>query len=360
MDLSVEIVSIDFINAREWDHFVSLSSGGTYFCTYDWWAAHDDSFFLIVRNKQQEMIAGIPFRFVSILPLINHMFRICWTDTSVLVRNDFNDSETDDLKFWTLNALVEHIRDKVIVLMLSSKVRSSDAELLLKAGFNVDKCATLLLDLTKDLDEIFRSFSKGHRNAIRRAMKSGLQIKISEGESAVQYIHDYCKLQGRLFENKRGSYSDIYHKDESYLRKILKAEYTRAFLAIAYLNNLPAAGGILVAYKNELFFYLAASDASLTRTCFASHLIEFEVIKYAKMNGFTRLDTGNIPFSSEPALPDYGTYVFKKGFGGERYEYEHGNLVLNKTRYWILWKLRKFENNNTLSSIYKFLKKHFI
>lgn len=360
MDLSVEIVGKNLLNAREWNSFVSQSSGATYFCTYDWWSAHNNSFFLIVRDKQQEIVAGIPYRILSVLPIVSRLFQVCWSDSSVLVRNNFNDSEVKDLKIWTFKALVEHVGRKVIVLMLSTKVRSSDADILRQIGFNLERCATLVLDLATDHDEVYKSFSKGHRNAIRRAMKSGVEVKIYEGDSAIPYIREYCLLQSRLHENKRGSYSDIYHKEESYLKSILKPEYARVFLALAYYNNLPAAGGVLVSYKDELFYYLAASDAALTRVCFASHYLEYEVIKYAKMIGFKRLDTGNIPFSPDPARPDYGTYVFKKGFGGKRFEYNHGNLVFNRSRYWVLWKIRKFENNKTIGSVYKWLRSSFM
>jgi len=360
MDLAVEIVSKNYLNAREWNSFVSSSLGSTYFCTFDWWVAFDNSFFLIVRNRHQEIIAGIPFRIFSKLPFPSRLFQVCWSDTSVLVRNNFSESVANDLKSGALNALVRHVKGKVIALMLSSKVRLCDAELLRNAGFNLEKCATLYLDLTKDLDEVFKSFSKGHRNAIRRGMKSEVQVKINEGESAFPYIQDYCNLQSRLFENKKGSFSDIYYKDEPYLKTILSAEYARVFLAIAYYNSSPAAGGVLVSSNNELFYYLAASDAALTRICFASHYLEYEIIRYAKINGFKKLDTGNIPFSPDIEHPDYGTYVFKKGFGGERHEFDHGNLVLNKPGYWLLWKIRKLENNKTLSSIYKWLRRLFM
>lgn len=351
----IEIVPIRDLDAKEWNDFVSTTSNGTFFCTTDWWAVFDDPFFLIGRNGQGEIISGIPFRLVSVLPLIGRFFQLCWTDSSALVRDGFDESEVFNLKRRSINALVDYLKGKAIVLIVSSKVRSSDSELFRSLGFDTEGCATLKLDLTRSENEILKSFSKGHIHCIRRAQKLGVQVKISEGDTACNYIQDYCKLQRAMFENKKGTYSDIYYKDEIYLATILKAKYNKVFVAIAYHNGEPTAGGIFVSYNNELYYYLGASDPALTRISFASHQMQYEITKYAKANGFIRIDMGNVPFSPDPADPDYGPYIFKKGFGGERYEYVHGNLMLNRSRYMFVWRLRKFENNRILRSIYKFL-----
>lgn len=357
VDLKVEVVSFNNLDKNEWNSFISETQSSTFFSTSDWWAAFDNSFFLIIRDNNGEIVSGVPFRLTSVLPLIGRFFRFCWTDSSLLVRKGIIEQQTLDIQTFTLEALIEIVKHKAIAVIFSSKLRSTDGHILQRLNFNQEKCATLILDLSKDEDDIFKSFSKGHRNSIRRAQKAGVQVCIKEGVSAIPLIEDYCILQRKMFESKADCYSDIYHKSEPYLRTILEAKYNRVFMAIAYYNGQPASGGLLVSFKSELYYYLAASDPNITRISHASNYLEFEIIKYAKAKGFTTLDTGNIPFDPNPDNPDYGTYLFKKGFGGVRFEYDHGNLILNKSRYMCVWRLRKWENNRTLRFMYKLLVK---
>ena len=356
-DLIVKIVSIQELEAGEWNEFVASIPESTFFCTSDWWSAFKDSFILIIRNNTGEIVSGIPFRIASVLPLIGHLFKFGWSDSSALVSEKLNEVEAYRIKQQTISELVNYLKDKVIAFTVSSKVRSYDAKLLMNLGFSIEKCATLIIDLSKDLDVICKSFSKGNKSSVHKGEVLGVKVSINEGVSGYPYISDYCRLQRTLFDRKKRGYSDIYYKDESYLRSILGAHYNRVYLAMAYYNGMPAAGAVLISCKKQLYYYLGASDSAVTRVSQASNYLHYEIIKFAKASGFLTYDFGNIPFTPDSGKPDYGVYIFKNGFGGIRKEYDHGNLILNKFRYRIIWRLRQAENNPILLFFYRLLKR---
>lgn len=357
VNLTFEIISLRDVDADEWNSFVASTSEGSFFCTTDWWYTFDNPLVLVVLNTRKEIIAGIPFRLVKVLPLIGKYFQLGWTDSSPLVRTNLGESDVIYLKSFVINALVSFLDKKAIILMISSKTRSKDAALLGSLGFNIEKCATLILDLNCHDSQIWKSFSKGNKSSINKGRIAGVQVKINEGRSAIRHISDYCQLEMKMFEAKKGVYSDIYYKSESYLENILQMKYNRVFLAMAYYNGLPTAGALLVAYRDEIYYYLGASDPAISRISQAAHYLQYEIIKFAKSEGFLRYDFGNIPFNPVSGHPEYGVYVFKKGFGGIRYEFDQGDLVLNRFRYRIVWKLRRLENNPVFVYIYNLLKR---
>jgi lipid II:glycine glycyltransferase (peptidoglycan interpeptide bridge formation enzyme) len=356
-NLSVEIVSVSDLNCDEWNEFLLTTSEATFFCTTDWWRSFENSFVLQIKDQDRRIIAGIPFRILSVVPLLGSFFKFCMLDSSAIVSQVYNKSDVYSLKKMVLDSLIKHLGHRVIVLLISSKARSKDADLFRDMRFNVEKSATLIIDLTKEENEIFRLFSKGNKSSIRKAQKLGVQIKIFEGDSSLNYITDFCMLQESLFQYKEGSYSKIYSKSEDEIRKILTSVANKSYLAIAYFNEKPAAGALLLSYNNTIYYYLGASDHILTRTSQASNLLHYEIIKYAQIRRFSRYDLGGIPYSSDANDNIYGVYLFKKSFGGERTEYDHGNLIISKHRYWLIWKLRKYENQPVLRFIYTLLKK---
>jgi lipid II:glycine glycyltransferase (peptidoglycan interpeptide bridge formation enzyme) len=362
-NLTIRIIPINEIDDQEWNKFLLTTSESTFFCTTDWWRAFNDAYLLQIKNEKNELLAGIPFRILSVIPFVGRYFKFCWLDSSALVNQVFEESETYHLKKLTFDALIKYLRKtQVIVLFISSKAKSHDAKLYIDLGFNIEKCASLLLDITKDENEILKLFSNRNKETIRQAQKIGVQVKIFEGESALPYVYDYCKIQQKMFEHKKKSYSNIYFKSESYLIKILSSSYNKSYLALAYYNNQPAAGAVLISYNKILSWYLGASDYLLVKTSKASNLLQYEIIKYAKNKGFINYDFGGIPFNIDPSNSDpsinlNGVYKFKKSFGGDRCEYDHCNYVLRKYRYRFIWKLRKYENHPLASEVYRVFKK---
>lgn len=358
-DVFINIIPIKKVDNVEWNQFLQNTSDSTYFCTVDWWNTFDESYLLQVRNHEKKLIAGVPFRFVSVLPVIGRFFKFSWLDSSVLVNNNYNIDSHPWLKEKVFNYLIRHFKKSgVIVMYISTKTRSHDRAIF-KRIFNIEeKSATIIVDLTRSEEEIFNSFAKNKQKLVRKTQKSGLEIKILEGRSGFPLIPDYCYLQNKLFEHKSKTYSNIYYKDEAHLKSILTS-YDNTYIVMAYQNDKPIVGNIMVSHKKSLYAYLGASDVYLNRKTNAATLLKYEIFMFAKRNGYESYDYGGIPtIPPEPSDSLYGVYMFKLGFGGKRQEFDCSTYAIRKCRYRLVWWLRKFETHPLAVKAYNFLKRN--
>jgi lipid II:glycine glycyltransferase (peptidoglycan interpeptide bridge formation enzyme) len=345
------------VKKDEWSDFLTKTSESTFFCSIDWWSTFEDSFLLQVRSKTNELIAGVPFRIVNVVPLLGKFFKFCWLDSSVLVNQYHSGELITSVKEMVFEYLIEHLKAlQVIVMFVSSKSRSHDEKIYKKLFNHSEKCATLIVDISKEDSEIFNSLEKRKKTSIRKALKMDVEVKILKGEAGFSLISDYCSIQNKLFEHKSKSYSDIHKKSKTYLKSILKSTES-SYIAIAYYKGQPVVGDILVAHKKCLFGYLGASDYVLNKLTSASTLLEYEVMKFAKQEGYRTYDMGGIPVK-KPDRTDslYGIYLFKSGFGGVQHEFDCSTYAIRRHRYRFIWWLRKFETNTFAKRIYNIIK----
>ncbi|SMO50509.1 FemAB family protein [Saccharicrinis carchari] len=355
-NIHISIHPLNKIDEGEWISFLNKNSESTFFCTLDWWKTFEHAFILQLRNDEGILLGGVPFRILSVMPLAQKYFQSAWLDSSVLVHDGVEEGQKLKLKKKAIEFLLVYLKKMhVINMTISSKTRSYDAELFKEVFGESEKCATFIVDLNKNEEAIFRAFSKGRKSAVKKAEKMGVEVKILKGESGFALIPDYCFLENKLFANKRQSYSNIYFKSEGYLKTLLSSDNT--YVAMAYYNDKPVAGSIIVAHQKSLYYYLGASDIELNRVTNASSLLMYENIKFGKEKGYQAFDMGGIPIK-EPDMSDslYGVYKFKKDFGGERQAYHCAGYTLHPGRYHFLWKLRKYESNRLAQRAYKMLK----
>lgn len=356
--LRITIQPIAAIDANEWNQFLNSTTESTFFCTIDWWNTFEDSYILQIRDEKDNLIGGVPFRTLSVLPIIGKYFKFSWLDSSVLVNDEFSHNESINIKRSAFKYLIKYLdRKGAIVMAISSKSQSLDEEIfndLFKAS---EKCATFIIDLCRKEEDIFKTFEKRTRYSIRKAQKAGLDIKILEGESGLSLLPDYCLLQNRMYAHKRGSYSDIYAKSEEHLRSILLSK-EKAYIAMAYFEGQPVAANIMVSHKRAVYAYLGASDNMLNRTTNASTLLESESLLYFKHKGYASYDLGGVPVQVPNSSDNlYGVYLYKRGFGGELFVFDCTSYMLRKRRYRFVWRLRKLETNAIARKIYNLLSK---
>ena len=357
-ELVYSLVPISEIKVDEWNKFISSVPEATFFCTTDYWKSYKDSYFLQVRNADGTIISGIPFCIQSEVPIIGSFFRFCRLESSVLVSTELDSHQIYKLKKLNFQYLIGHLsKNKVVFLFISSKSRSNDAAILNELGFDLEKGATFIIDLTNDEKNIYKMFSKGHKAAIQNAQKAGVRIEILDGKKAFEHLHDYCSLQDKLVMRKGRNFSTIYFKSEAFLTSILSSDSYRAYLAMAWFREQPAAGAILITFNKVLYYYLGATDYSVTNKVQASNLLQYEIIRFGKKSGFEIYDFGGVPVNPVPTINTYGVYKFKKSFGGKHCQYDTGIYVMKKHRYKIMRKMIKYEHNFFIQSFYNFLRK---
>jgi len=192
-------------------------------------------------------------------------------------------------------------------------------------GFTCQKDLTSVIDLTQDLDTIWRNMDKkSTRYRIKRAQREGIKIRINEGYD--QFFQIY-----RSFIQKKGikSLFDVFGVGSATLETMKKygtlfvAEYDGEILVgTIYLEDNSNMEAWIGASKR-----LEADRAKVSIISNASRLIDWEAIKYAKGKGIKEYDLGGL-WPKEEAETDRtkkGINSFKLSFGGEivtRYSYQ--------------------------------------
>lgn len=188
--------------------------------------------------------------------------------------------------------------------------------------FTCTESLTSVIDLTQDLDMIWKNMSKSScRYSIKRAQREGITLRVNENYDEFYQIY-------RSFAREKGI-SPLFGIG------IPTPETMRKYgtLFIAEYKDEILGGHLYLEDSNNLEFWLDASKRlevdkeTATLIGYASRLLHWEAIKYAKEKGIKEFDWGGL-WSEEEANKDEKKKAinsFKLSFGGEivtRYSYQ--------------------------------------
>ena len=178
---------------------------------------------------------------------------------------------------------------------------------------NANTKSSIEIDLSKNIDEIWRSFSKGHRNSINKSRKLGVTIKVVTSKEELNSFLDICtklcksrNLRENWFEKEN---IDTIHK---YLINNNKGQ----ILIAKDSNGDIIAGDMLLYQGNTVRMYRGAMDPD-RRELPVSHLSTFESIIRAKNDHFKYLDLWGYNHFANENDQAFSINHFKKGFGGD-------------------------------------------
>jgi len=159
---------------------------------------------------------------------------------------------------------------------------------------------TMLLQLEEDPEVLWKSFKAKVRNQVRKAEKSGLEVKVGGDE----YLDDFYEA---FAINMKDLGSPVHSKSlfENLLHEF--PESTRIFTV--YMDSEIVGGAIFISFKDTAEVPWASSKREYLQYC-PNNLLYWEMIKYACEQGFKYFDFGR-------STKDSGTYRFKKQWGAE-------------------------------------------
>jgi lipid II:glycine glycyltransferase (peptidoglycan interpeptide bridge formation enzyme) len=171
--------------------------------------------------------------------------------------------------------------------------------------------STVYVDLSPPLDDILMNLPQKGRHAIRRAERDGVSVK------AVPASDENCRIMYNLFlETAHGAGFAI--RPARYYESFYRA-YERSGtgqLFFAYFEGKVVAGAFAMVLGSNSMYKDGASVRQ--RTAYgASHLLQWNVIQWAKSKGSTRHDLAGVPPISEinnPNHPFSGLARFKTSF----------------------------------------------
>jgi len=168
----------------------------------------------------------------------------------------------------------------------------------LTIGQTKEHKVTMILDLKGDVDSQWKAFNAKLRNQIRKAEKSGLQIKTGGLEDVPQFYEVFAR-------NMRDLGTPVYGRD--FFENILATfpQNTRLF-SVIFEEKIIASG--IASWFKDTFEVPWASSMREYRSLCPNNLLYWEAIKFAIEKGFKKFDFGR-------STPGEGTYNFKEQWG---------------------------------------------
>lgn len=183
------------------------------------------------------------------------------------------------------------------------------------------------LDITAPLQDILANMKSKTRYNIRYAARRGVKVKKCRSKKELNTF--YALLQ-ETAERDGFTVRDLTYFEGLWDHLI---EHGLAQLFLAYYEGIPLAGAIAFRLGSRAWYVYGASSNE-HRNLQASHLMQWEMIKWAKSSGCRVYDFRGVSGEIDPQHPLYGLYRFKEGFGASLREYVgEFDCVLNRPLY---------------------------
>jgi len=215
--------------------------------------------------------------------------------------------------------------------------------------------STVLLDLHPGEHQLLANLNQKARHAINRAMRDGVTVSpviFSPNNAKIMYDMLAQTASGR-FEGSLRPYEYYYKFWETFY------DTNRGSLFFAYVGDEVVAAAFAM-YLGHKSTYKDGASLRDKQVYGASHLLQWEVIKWMKDRGCLQHDLCGAPPSDQANNPDhpyYGIGRFKTSFNKQITDYIGAfDLPMHRFKYW-LWV--KIGERLTLRRFYRQHKQHW-
>ncbi|HEC21100.1 MAG TPA: peptidoglycan bridge formation glycyltransferase FemA/FemB family protein [Candidatus Peregrinibacteria bacterium] len=191
-----------------------------------------------------------------------------------------------------------------------------------------------LLDLSPSEEELMMKMDKQTRYLIRRAEKEGVKIIKSR---KLEDVEKFLELhQETVKRHSFTPYPDKYFKEQ--FRNFVCDD--QALMLLAEYQGETLATAMIMYYGDQGSYHHGASTHKFPKIP-ASYLLQWEAIKEAKQRGKKIYSFWGIASDEEleknPKHPFKGITLFKKRFGGYRYDLLHCQDLRLSKKYFVNW-----------------------
>lgn len=169
-------------------------------------------------------------------------------------------------------------------------------------GYEVHERSEFRVDLSPNLDNIWRSFGGSKRTDIRKAEKRGVQTHI-EGPDGLANVYE---MHNRSMQRRRVSTKDAQHHAEMARKHLMDTGH--AVVLVSFLENTPISAALFGRFENVSYYLTSGSSSQGYKTSAPVHLL-WTAIQVFKEMGCRVLNLGGAREDEE------GLYKFKKAFG---------------------------------------------
>lgn len=175
---------------------------------------------------------------------------------------------------------------------------------------SIDAQRTVILDLSKDINQIAMELRKNTRYLIRKGEKMGVEIK---RVSDLSLWDDFCTVYTDTVDRHRwNAHSLKYIKEQySYFAKNGMSE-----MFIAKYKGDTMSASIFTRYNNQVMYHHSGSISSM-KDIPAMYVLLWNAIKYYKSLGIKEFNFWGVSPKESVNHPWYGLSLFKRGFTDE-------------------------------------------
>lgn len=166
----------------------------------------------------------------------------------------------------------------------------------------------MTLDLRNSLDTLLKNMKSKTRYNIRYAERKGVRVFATKEKKQLGVF--YSLLQETALRD--GFTLRPLEYFEAMWDHLVKNKLAQVYLA--YHEQTPLAGAICFRLGRRVWYVYGASSNE-KRSLQAPHLVQWEMIRWAKSLGCTIYDFRGVSGNLDPEHPLYGLYRFKEGFG---------------------------------------------
>lgn len=354
-------MNTETISPHQWNEWLAGQALGSLYQTSIWAnfqeqiPGKEKSIFIGVTNPETKAIVGGGYLVKHTLP-----FSLSWLECPRGPVFDANLSEDEMTAFF--EQFIQKVREvatrersvflRIDPMMKVTSDQLQDYEFVMKkmkmhpAHASYFPETTLILDLAQTEDEILHQMKPKGRYNIKVAQKHDVYVKKISADSAKDYMKEFYPLVEETARRDR-----FYIHDANYYQSMLTSLGDSAALWMAYKDEpndkathqsspTPLAGLIATYYGGTATYYYGASCYD-HRHMMAPYLLQWEVMRDAKENGYTEYDLLGISPTDAKNHPWQGVTEFKTKFGGHVVRYAPAKEFVFKSFWYFVMLLRK-------------------
>jgi lipid II:glycine glycyltransferase (peptidoglycan interpeptide bridge formation enzyme) len=191
---------------------------------------------------------------------------------------------------------------------------------------------TVIVDLNLSEEDLLSRMHHKTRYNIKVADKHGLTVKLSSEVDAFWKLLEKTSKRDKFYSHTKGYYKKL-------LDTFNGARELKTELLLAYYENKPVAGAIVLRYGDTGYYLHGASDHE-SRAVMAPYALHWNIMAHLKESGLHYYDLWGIDARRWP-----GVTRFKLGWDGDMKEYPGSfDLVISKFWYFIYNLARKIHS----------------
>jgi peptidoglycan pentaglycine glycine transferase (the first glycine) len=196
------------------------------------------------------------------------------------------------------------------------------------SGEQVQFRNTMVLDLTRDPDEMLAAMKSKWRYNVRLARRKGITVHQGTLADLPLLYRMYAETATRdgFIIRPEGYYHDAW------------GSFIRAGLAQPLIAKVEeeAVAMVIIFRFGEQAWYMYGASIDAHREKMPNHLLQWEAMLWAREQGCTVYDMWGAPDVLDESDPMWGVYRFKQGFGGEFVEHIGAwDFPTSRIGYWL-------------------------